>query len=119
MDLLLRRYIAAFTRETICFAKKHSRMIDKYILFLCYKNYMRPRFVKPHKSDPTANIHSPAIEIGLTKRMYNFSTFFGRANHNANILAAAEKLPRTWKLFLEDKTPFSREKKYCREKSAN
>ena len=75
-DLLIRQHVGAFSRETICFSKTHESMIQKYILFSAYKNYFRPQYVKPHKRRPTANIHTPAMELGVARSPFSFSEFF-------------------------------------------
>lgn len=110
MDLLTRRYIAAFSRETICFAKKHSRMIHKYLLFACYKNYMKPQFVKAHKSDSKAHIYSPAMFLGVTKKIMSFHDFFARPLP----ITHCRNFPDSWRLFFDDDVPFKRCRNYCR-----
>ncbi len=108
LDVLIRRKSAAFARETICFSKKHSRMIHKYALYICYKNYMKPCFVKPHKSDPTAHAWSPAMKLGVYTRLQQFGDFFDKYHPGAD----SRVLPLDWSDFYNDKTPFGRSKKY-------
>lgn len=76
LDMLIRRKVAAFTRETICFSKKASSLMEKYILYICYKNYMRPAFTKQQKRDPESNVKSPAMRLGLEKRLLSFGEYF-------------------------------------------
>lgn len=76
LDMLIRRKVAAFTRETICFSKKASGLMEKYILYICYKNYMRPAFTKKQKRDPESNVKSPAMRLGLEKRLLSFGEYF-------------------------------------------
>ncbi len=108
LDVLIRRKSAAFARETICFSKKHSRMIHKYALYICYKNYMKPCFVKPHKSDPVADSWSPAMKLGIYARIQQFGDFFDRFHPSADETI----MPLNWNDFYNDKTPFERSKKY-------
>lgn len=109
MDLLSRRYVAAFSRETICFAKKHSRMIHKYLLFTCYKNYMKPQFVKAHKSDSRAHTHSPSMFLGLTTKLMSFQDFFGEPLP----LSHCKKMSPQWLAIAHDTVPFQRSFAFC------
>jgi len=109
MDLLSRRYVAAFSRETICFAKKHSRMIHKYLLFTCYKNYMKPQFVKAHKSDLRAHTHSPSMILGLTTKLMSFQDFFGQPRP----ISHCKNLPSQWQAIANDTVPFQRSFSFC------
>jgi hypothetical protein len=75
-DLLIRQHVGAFSRETICFSKTHERMVQKFILFLGWKNYFRKTFVKPHKRNPQTNTHTPAMNLGLVTQPFEFHEFF-------------------------------------------
>ena len=113
MDLLIRRYVAAFSRETICFAKKPAKMLEQFVLFLCFKNYMRPCFVKKQKTDSKAHTHSPAMKLGLTENIMEFYDFFVAPLKKKNLFSYIEKLPPSWKLLLAGEVEFVRSKKYC------
>lgn len=102
-DLLIRQHVGAFSRETICFAKKHSRMVGKYALFMVWKNFFRPQFVKPHKRNPKCNVNTPAMELGLTKKPLEFHEFFDIKRTLKQV-----NLNREWKLFHEGKVPYLR-----------
>ena len=115
-DLLLRQNVAAFARETISFAKKHSRMMQKYTLLICHKNYMRPKFVKPHKRDPKANIDSPAMSLGLCSKPLKFHEFFTNPKGLHPNKESRKKLPKDWQLLINDEVSFKREHKYCKKK---
>ncbi len=104
LDLLIRQKVTAFTRETISFAKKHSRMISKYILFICYKNYMRPQFVKKHKTDSRAHLDSPAMKLKIKSELLSLAKFLGPRNP----CPAIESLPLDWPLIYQDRVGFSR-----------
>jgi hypothetical protein len=110
MDLVIRRYVAAFSRETICFAKKHSRMMHKFILYICYKNYMKPRFVKAHKRDKTAHTHSPAMSLGVSSKILSFQDFFGQPIP----LTRCKDISPRWIEFAEDKVSFQRSLAFCK-----
>jgi hypothetical protein len=108
MDLLIRDRSSAFKRETIAFSKKASRMVQRYALFMFYKNYMRPRFVRPHKRDPRAHTHSPAMYLGLSSKLLKFYEFF----NPREIFKRAEDLGTEWRLYFEDVVPYARSLKY-------
>jgi len=110
LDLLIRRKVAAFTRETICFSKKHSSMLQKYVLYMSYKNYMKPRFTKRHKKDPSSNTHSPAMKLGLCQRLLKFQDIFASPIPPSHV----GNFPRAWTALLKDEVLFKRELKYCR-----
>ena len=77
-DMLVRHHSSAFRRETIAFSKNHLAMIDRYLLFMTFKNYFRPQFVKPHKRNPGANTNSPAMAAGVVDKIFSFKEFFSQ-----------------------------------------
>lgn len=76
VDLQVRQELAAFRRETIAFSKHSIAMMESYVLYALYRNYMRPKFFKAPKDDPLAS-QSPAMRLGLTKKILSFKEFFG------------------------------------------
>jgi len=110
LDLLIRRKVAAFTRETICFSKKHSSMLHKYVLYISYKNYMKPRFTKRHKKDPSSNTHSPAMKLGLVQKLLKFQDIFARPIPSTHM----RTLPLAWERLLKDEVLFHRDLKFCK-----
>jgi len=116
-DLLIRQRIAAFSRETISFAKTAGRMIQKYMLFLVYKNYMATQFTKKHVRRPEAHEKSPAQMLGLTKQLLRFSQVFKFYPRQAEI----EGLSRPeWRQFAQAELPdfCKRSLKFKRRKKA-
>jgi hypothetical protein len=102
-DLLTRQHVKAFARETISFAKTAASMVQKYALFMVWKNYFRPQFTKRHKLDPSANTHSPAQKLGLVSHRLKYSEVFKHKlfkNHT--------KLSHDWSLFIDNQTPYQR-----------
>ena len=89
-DLLLRQHIKAFSRETISFSKTHAAMVQKYALFMIWKNYMRAQFTKKHKVNPKSNVQSPAMAIGLEKKVLVFKELFRIRKNISQILVHAE-----------------------------
>ena len=76
IDLMTRQNLAAFKRETIAFSKHEIAMQDCYLLYMGFRNYMRPKFYGTHRSDPESSRKSPAMELGLTERILKFGDFF-------------------------------------------
>ena len=64
-DLLIRQHVGAFSRETICFSKTAPRMIQKFALFMVWKNFFRSLFVKEHVKRPEATVRTPAMELEI------------------------------------------------------
>ena len=104
-DMLLRHQLAAFKRETIAFSKHPIGMIDKYVLFMGYRNFMRPRFIKEHKTDPEAHLESAAMKIGLTRKILSFKEFFSE-----KIFPAHVQLNEDWKDYYRRELKCSRQK---------
>src|SRR5690606_25930931 len=103
------RKVAAFSRETICFSKKASRMMDKYLLYICYKNYMKPQFVKAHRNDPDTLTKSPAMRLAITDRLLSFGDFFGFRHPSPDL----DTLPLDWKHLYLDQVAFTRSLKHA------
>jgi hypothetical protein len=103
MDMLTRHESAAFKRETIAFSKHSIAMIERYILYAGYKNYMRPIFKKPHKRDSRIHLESPAERLGLTKKILSFREMF-----RVRITKAQAKLNEDWERFFHRIDPDSR-----------
>lgn len=102
-DLLTRQHVKAFARETISFSKTEGAMVQKYALFMVWKNFLRPQFTKSHKLDPKSNSETPAQKLNLTNRILKFGDVFQRKlfkNHTP--------LNQDWALFFLAKTPFKR-----------
>ena len=102
-DMLIRLQIRAFARETVAFSKTALAMIHKYALFMTWKNFMRPQFIKPHKRDPLANRQSPAQYIGLETKILSFFEFF-----DIRYLPSQVPISPEWRLFLQGGVPFPR-----------
>lgn len=75
-DMLTRHQLSAFKRETIAFSKHTIGMIESFTLFCVQKNYMRPKFYKMNKRDPRAHLDSPAVALGLRKKIQTFREFY-------------------------------------------
>lgn len=100
LDLFIRERIAAFRRETISFSKKPGKMMQKYILYILYKNYMCEQFTKKLKSRPTVHLESPAQALGIADKLLSFAEVF---NHHAR--ENPESWPKDWKCFYHAKIP--------------
>ena len=75
-DAQIRHNVGAYKRETIAFSKHSVAMMEKFVLFACHKNYLRPLFYKKHKKIPHSNKVSPAMLLGMTKKILGFYEFF-------------------------------------------
>jgi transposase-like protein len=104
-DLLLRQHVKAFARETISFSKTHGAMVQKYAIFMVYKNYIRPKFTKVQKRDPTSNLNTPAMSAKVESAPLSFEQFFSQ-----RMLPTQVELPEEWKLFFHGQVGFSRSK---------
>jgi len=92
-------------------------MIQKYMLFLVYKNYMATQFTKKHVRRPEAHEKSPAQMLGLTKQLLRFSQVFKFYPRQAEI----EGLSRPeWRQFAQAELPdfCKRSLKFKRRKKA-
>jgi hypothetical protein len=103
---MIRQHIAAFKRETISFSKTHERMIQKFTLFMVWKNFLRPQFVKPQKHNPKANTQTPAMALGLAKKKLKFYEFF-------HLRRTLNQIPlnREWTSYYYEKPTYVRELK--------
>ena len=108
LDNMIRKDSSAFARETLCFNKKHSAMVDRYMLFSVRRNYMMPIFSKEVKSKPEAHLLSPAQMAGVSCRMENFESFF-----NASLRCFKDEsiMSNEWMLFYDGVVPFPRKKR--------
>lgn len=102
-DMQIRQKSAAFKRETIAFAKHSIGMIEKFILFMVFKNYMRPIFYKKQIRDPMANTQSPAMRLKLTKKILTMQEFF-----RTRITGSQVNLNPEWKNYFRRIDPLSR-----------
>ncbi len=103
-DLLIRKQLAAFARETISFSKTHARMCQRFILFMVKKNYMVPQFTKKHVRRPRAHLESPAQTLGLTSKIFEFYDFF-----NELISPEQVTLPNEWRMIIDGRVPYPRQ----------
>jgi hypothetical protein len=103
-DLLIRQHVGAFSRETICFSKRHERMIQKFTLFMVWKNFMRTQYVKPHKQNPETNKITPAMFLKLTSKPLAFFEFF-----DLNWTPTQVKLNREWECFYHQIPTYTRQ----------
>jgi hypothetical protein len=102
-DMLTRHQLCDFKRETIAFAKTTVGMLGSFVLFATYKNYMRTRFKKPHVRDPRAHLESPAMHLGLRKRVLGFKELFHR-----RISVHHVKLSEDWLNLFDSTDDYSR-----------
>jgi len=73
LDMKLRHFLKSCTRETIGFNKNEFGLMDRYIIHGVQKNFLRTKFLKHGKNKETS---SPAMLIGITKKVLHFTEFF-------------------------------------------
>lgn len=105
LDLLTRQKLGTFKRETISFAKHSIAMVESFSLFMIWKNFMRPIFVKKHRRDPFFHIHSPAWRMGIEKKILTFVDFFKIRLQKTHV-----PLSDDWERFVDRVDPTSRRK---------
>jgi hypothetical protein len=78
-------------------------MIEKYTLFMVYKNFFRTQFIKRHQSDPDTNRQTPAMSIGITEKVFEFHEFF-------DVKKTLKQVPlnREWECFHIGKSTYPR-----------
>jgi len=103
LDMLTRHLLVPFGRETIAGSKHSIAMLEAFTLLATYKNYLRPKFLKRHKTDSTAKLRSPAMEVGVAQKILSFREFF----QNRVTLRQVE-LSEDWRNLVERKDPHSR-----------
>jgi transposase-like protein len=105
LHLIFRHFLSSQRRETIAFQKHEAALMEKIQIIKFYRNFMLPKFVKKNKFDPQAHIWSPAMYLGLTKKVLNFEDIF-----QTRILSTQVKLKENQKIIVERNFPFSRRK---------
>lgn len=100
-DLLIRKALAPFARETISFSKTHGQMCQKFALFMVYKNYMTPQFTNPQVRRFNAHIESPAQKLGIAERILEYSDVFALRSHEAT----TQNWNEDWKSFWMAEVP--------------
>jgi transposase-like protein len=102
-DMLTRHHLADYKRETISFAKTTQAMMESFILFAGRKNYRRPRFLNPHQRDPRAHLESPAMKLGLEKKIVSFNEFYSQRISRYHV-----RLNEDWESLFRGLDPTSR-----------
>jgi hypothetical protein len=102
-DLLTRQKSTAFKRETVSFSKHSIAMVESFAMLMVQKNFMRTVFEKKHARDPSTNTESPAMRLGLAKKVLRFHEFFA-----VRVTKAQVDLNEDWRRFVERFDPHSR-----------
>lgn len=95
-DLMLRKDCAAFAKETISFAKKAGAMCLRYALKVVEKNYLQTAFTKCNESRPWAGTESPAMQVGLAKRVLDYVDIYSERS-----LGAPAGMNEEWRAFYQ------------------
>lgn len=102
---LYRHFFSSQQRETISFQKHEAALMEKLQLMKIYRNFMNPKFVKKNKFDPHAHEWSPAMYVGVAKKVFSFEEVFG-----VRKLKTQVKLDKKEVEFISRSYPFSRQK---------
>ncbi len=102
-DLLTRQQLTTFKRETIAFAKHSIAMVESFSIMMIWKNFMRTIFTKKHKRDPTTNVHSPAMRVGIEAKVLEFHEFY-----RMRLMPSQVRLNPDWANFIARVDPTSR-----------
>jgi hypothetical protein len=105
IDMQARHNLAAFKRETIAFAKHSVAMMESFVLYMAYRNYMRPKFWGTHRSDPLCSIRSPAMELKIAPKIFKFDEFFSERVPRSHV-----QLNDDWAMLYARIDPLSRRK---------
>lgn len=79
--------------------------MEKIQLMKVYLNFMRPKFVKKNKYDPHAHEWSPAMYVGVARRVIGFGDIFGVRKVSSQV-----KLDQKEQDFVQRVYPYSRQK---------
>jgi len=102
---LYRHYFSSQQRETISFQKHEAALMEKLQLMKIYRNFMNPKFVKKNKYDLKAHEWSPAMYVGVAKKIMIFEEIFGVRKLNSQV-----SLDQRETDFINRNYPFSRNK---------
>ena len=102
---LYRHFFSSQQRETISFQKHEAALMEKLQLMKIYRNFMNPKFVKKNKFDPNAHQWSPAMYVGVAKKIMTFEEVFGVRKLKTHV-----KLDRKEIEFINRSYNFSRQK---------
>jgi len=103
IDLQARHNLSAFKRETIAFSKHSIAMQESFVLYLLFRNYMRPKFYGSHRSDPECAKKSPAMDLKITDKILSFKEMFSQ-----RVLPTQTRLHEEWYLLYHRIDPLSR-----------
>ncbi len=104
IDLQARHNLACFKRETIAFSKHSIAMLEGFVLYAIYRNYMRPKFWGTHRSDPLSCKNSPDMELRLTDSIFQFKDFF-----RERVCLSQVRLHGDWQHLHDRIDPYSRQ----------
>jgi transposase-like protein len=105
LHLLYRHFFSSQKRETIAFQKHEAALLEKVQLMKIYRNFMNPKFVKPNKQDKHAHDWSPAMYVGVAKKILKFEEVFG-----VRRLKSQSRLDEREIAFMNRSYPYSRQK---------
>lgn len=100
-----RHFFSSQHRETISFQKHEAGLMDKIQLMKVQKNFMRPKFARSSRRYPRAGQDSPAMYLGIAKKVLCFQDVFRQRRFKSHYL-----LDKVEENFFERRYNFSRRK---------
>ena len=105
LHMLYRHCLSSQKRETISFQKHEAALLEKIQLTKVNSNFMKPKFANKTNFDPHAHEWSPAMYVGVAKKVLSFSDVF-----SVRKLSSQFQLDDREKAFLNRSYPYSRQK---------
>ena len=105
LHMLYRHNLSSQKRETIAFQKHEAGLMDKIELMKIWRNFMTPKFVKKSLFDKYAHEWSPAMYLGISKKVMSFDEVFGVRKFVSQV-----KLDEREMKFIRREYEFSRQK---------
>ena len=105
LHMIYRHFLSSQKRETISFQKHEAALLEKLQLMKIYRNFMNTKFVRRNNFDPHAHEWSPAMYVGVAKKVLSFEEVFGTRKLKTQI-----QLDQKEDAFINRLYPFSRQK---------
>lgn len=105
LHMLYRHNLSSQKRETIAFQKHEAALLEKIELMKIFRNFMSTKFFKKSDFDKHAHEWSPAMYLGITKKVLSFEEVFGVRKFDTQV-----ELDERERKFMRREYDFSRQK---------
>lgn len=105
LHMLYRHFFSSQQRETIAFQKHEAALLEKMQIMKVYRNYMNTKFVRRNNFDLHAHEWSPAMYVGIAKKVLSFEEVFGSRKVKGQVLLDSREIN-----FINRHYPYSRQK---------